>query len=281
MTDLDPLASRYRLSRRVISWIIVISMFALYLKPLGLPLTIEEYTLNMYNHIETLGPESKPYIVSLDYSIGGKGEVYPAVLAVTKHLLSREVPLVFLGFAMPEVTPMMDQLFKDVQIEEKWGYEYGVDYVGIGYIPGTETAGAALATNFKNVVQADAYGNSLNDLEISKDFTDWQDFSGVFAPTTVTGGGWITYWNVPYGFPVTQAVLGSMAMQGVEQVDLGYLVGFIAGIRGGAEYEKLTGFLGKGAKSLDVLSTVHILGIAFIVAGNIEWYYKRRQENGS
>jgi hypothetical protein len=277
MTALDPLAGRYKISRRTISWIIVISMVALYLNPLGLPLTIEEYSIDMYNYIETLGPDDKPYIVSMDYSVGGKGEVYPAVLAVVKHLLQRGVPLVFMGFGMPEATPMMDQLFKDVQIEDRWGYTYGVDYVGIGYIPGTTTAGAAMATDFTGVVQADAYGNSLSDLEISKDFSNWEDFSGVFAPTTVTGGGWVTFWNVPYGFPVTQALLGSGAMQAVEQVDLGYLVGFLAGIRGGAEYEKLTGFLGKGAQTLDVLSTVHLLGVAFIIVGNIEWLLERRK----
>ena len=66
-------------------------------------------------------------------------------------------------------------------------------------------------------------------------------------------------------------------MAAVEQVDLGYLVGFLAGIRGGAEYEKLTGFLGKGAQTLDVLSTVHLLGVAFIVAGNVEWLLERRK----
>ncbi len=281
MTDLDPLASRYKLSRRTISWVMVIAMVILYMIPIGLPLTIEEYSIDMYNYIETLGPEDKPFIVSLDYSIGGKGEVYPAVLAVTKHLLQRQVPLVFLGFAMPEVTPMMTQLFKDVQIEDRWGYEYGVTYVGIGYIPGTTTAGALLATDFKGVVQSDTYGNSLNDLEISKDFSGWQDFSGVFAPTTVTGGGWVTYWNVPYGFPVTQALLGSGAMAAVEQVDLGYLVGFLAGIRGGAEYEKLTGFLGKGAQTLDVLSAIHLLGVGLIIVGNIEWILERRKNNES
>ena len=268
--SLDPLSEKYWLSRRAISWLLVILIALLYLFPIGLPLKTERYTLDLYEFIEGLGPESKPFIISFDYTVGGKGEVYPSVVAVSRHLMSKKVPLVFMGFAAPEVGPMIEQLFVDVDIEGRWGYVYGEDYINVGYIPGTLTAGAALATDVKAVVSSDIYGNDLNDLPLGRDLIDWQSFSGVFNPTTVTGGGWETYWAAPYGFPVAPSVLASMAPNMVESYAMGYNIGFLAGVRGGAEYESLTGYFGLGVKTLDVLSAVHIGAIILIIIGNIE-----------
>src|SRR5208337_2902508 len=82
-------------------------------------------------------------------------------------------------------------------------YKYGVNYVAVGCIPGGEVAIATLATEFKNVAKADAYGAPTAGLPLTKDIKDSSDFTAVFGfDTTGEYIFWIRNWAVPHKIPL-------------------------------------------------------------------------------
>jgi len=55
----------------------------------------------------------------------------------------------------------------------------------------------------------------------------------------------------------------------------GQIFGLANGLRGAAEYEILSGNLGTAVASNDAISTSHVLILAFIVAGNVLYFYRK------
>jgi len=55
----------------------------------------------------------------------------------------------------------------------------------------------------------------------------------------------------------------------------GQIKGMVTGARGGAEIELLTGYLGAGISSADVLSVTHLYLLLLVIAGNIAYFVER------
>ncbi len=261
--------------RFYVSWILVIIMFLSYLVPLGIPVTIRDPTREVYQFLNTLPADSKPLLLSLDFTAGGSPEIRPSMMAVVKHAISRGLKFVVIGIGTDESTALMQSLFDDSGVEDT--YEYGVDYVGIGYIPGGEITVAALAQDFSSVVETDAYGNKVSDLALTKDIKDWKDFSAVI-PFDSAGVHmfWVRNWT-PYDIPYYGSFTAGSEPRYVAFYNSGDIDGYMAGLRGGAEYEILTGFLSTGVKSMDMQSLTHLYAFVVLVAGNVVLYVFKKE----
>jgi hypothetical protein len=265
-----------RRDKFVISWLLVIIMFISYLFPLGIPVSIRDPTRNVYDYIESLPEDGKPLLLSLDYTAGGQTEIKPAMVAVVKHLMDNNQKFILVGIGTDESTALMQALINEIEIDSV--YEYGVDYVAIGFIPGGEITVASLAVDFQSVVEADAYGNKISGLELTADVKGVDDFIAVI-PFDSAGVlmFWVRNWTA-YDIPFFTAFTAGSEPTYVAFYNSGDIEGYLAGLRGGAEYELLTGYLSLGVKSMDLQSLTHAYAFVVLVVGNIVLFVRRDDE---
>jgi len=263
--------------RNVIAWLLVIMMVVIYLRPVGLPLVVSPSVRCWYTAASAMSNQSKPVLMVVDYTVGTIPEAQPAITVVTKHLMERGVAMVFVGSGVADETSLMQTVFNSVGIQKT--YKYGVNYVGIGYIPGGEVAIATLGLEFQHVAATDAYGNPTANLPLTKDIKSHSDFSAVFDFDTVGNYPlWIRNWAVPHKIPLYSFVDASDMPMITSYYSVGQVQGYMGGIPGAAQYEVLSGLPGDALKSTDVLSITHVTAMILVVAGNILYFTRRRDQ---
>jgi hypothetical protein len=111
--------------------------------PLGLPVPISPNIEKWYDTIEAL-PPGAVVMIDFGYSGGGEPELGPMAVAVYHQLFERgDVKIIAMSTSI-EGPQLWDKAMTEIRPQQKYGAEYGVDYIHIGYIAGTETAMAAI-----------------------------------------------------------------------------------------------------------------------------------------
>jgi hypothetical protein len=168
-----------------------------------------------YDAIEQV-PTDRPVLVAYDWDAGKSAEMSVLATAVMQHIMQRGLSFVTIstvpqgpGFAQ-EIT---DALKNDTTAN--YGYEYGTNYLVLGYLPGSEAALRSLVENFRRALPLDyvnsraidsyqlTAGGALNKIE---DFALIIDLAGSEADMR----NWIeqiaTRTNVPLVAAVPQAL---------------------------------------------------------------------------
>jgi hypothetical protein len=122
-------------------------------------------------------------------------------------------------------------------------YEYGVDYVNLGFMSGNEGIIAAAALDFRKAFSTDAHNLSAYDtdrLPIMKWAKNLASFDLIIDCSAGYPGlqEWIQYGAQPEGVPI---VGGSVAVRSPELFPYipDQYIGILAGLKGAAEYEQL------------------------------------------
>jgi hypothetical protein len=191
-----------------------------------------------FDRVEELPPGSK-VLISLDYDAATEGELGPMTTAFLRHccLKGHKVCLLTLW---PTGLPLCDQNIRTVIKGEfaDLNWQYGVDYVNLGFVPGNEVAIKLLAQDLRKAFPTDVAGTRLDELPLLKDVRSARDFELVIDITAGTPGGkeWVQYAVTQGGLKLA---LGSVGVQ-VPQMAPYYpnqIVGLLAAIKGAAEYE--------------------------------------------
>jgi hypothetical protein len=260
--------------RRYLYWIIFLMLAIPYINPIGLPVPVTETTKALYDRLETMGPKNIA-LFSIAGGVSAWAEIQPAMVAVMRHLVKREIKVVVWGF-FTDQDLTVDMIVASVP-ELKNKYKYGEDWVYMGYIAGGETAVAELAANVHAVFKADRYGTPVDKLPLIMRVKSAKDIDIVL---TIDTGSYITYyirhWNVAKGTPVAEV---GIAMQADYLVYYPTnLIAVLIGVRGGAEYEKLIGQLGDGTIRMDAINVSHVIFIAAIIMANLGYVMTRREK---
>jgi len=270
-----------KLDSRIFQWILVLIVVVVMLNPIGLPINIDSTTREFVETIENL-PEGSKVLYVGDCSIANWPDAGSATIACMKLLFSR--PLKVVLWATVTDTIFTNQLGLDGAQREVSKKEYGVDYAVFGYIPGYETAVAALAADtWSNLVQ-DIDGTPIENLEIMQDIKNGGDFDMIIVNSGALERTWLYYirhWQA--NFDLQTLVIATTG--GIVDVNPYHaskqVTAWIKGSRGGAELELATGNPGDGIKFLDVQNIVHLLMIGMLIVINaeslIEWI--RRDKN--
>ena len=262
------------IDRRILFWILLITIITIYIHPIGIPVVITERTKAAYNFMENLA-EGSIVFISIDTTGGGYQESGPSMRNALRHCIRNKLRVVIAGFWAPEATTLQEMALKRVKLPPDW--EYGVNYITFGYIPGKEAAIAQLAEDFRQICITDLAGTNLEDLTLGRDIKDASSFAVVITvDTTGMADTWIRHWSVGKETPVM--VWGSAGV-GVSSAPYypQYVPGIVEGIRGGAEYELLLGQPEDALRSTDMLSATHIVVLLLILFGNIlYWGYEKR-----
>ena len=166
-----------KIDQRIIYVILILATVIPLISPLGIPISISEGSQNFFDMMDAI-PAGERVLFSLDYSVGGSPDVHPQAVALMNHLVEKGVGVVTISFW--DVGPMFgEQLMKPYEAE---GYEYGVHFANLGYIPGGETAIKRFGEDVvESVSNKDFRNNELSSLPIMKGIKDTRDFAAVIC----------------------------------------------------------------------------------------------------
>ena len=242
--------------------------------PIGIPISINKNSRDFYNTIEAL-PIGSGVLFDMAFGAAMYTEQGYSAEAVMTHLLSKGLKVVIVSSA-PGIQVYISLLDKVAK-----RYQYGTDYVNLGYIPGREIMVASLATDLWATAGTDVYGTSLSQFPIMARFHRVTDFSLLILADSDTDMpfAWLRQWFAPYNIYVLAiyyGALGSLMLPYYPAQVKGYLLS----IRGGAEYELLINRPGAAIQGLDQNNLSGLYTIAVIVLGNIGFFMgkvKRRK----
>lgn len=231
------------------------------------------WTKALFDYIEAL-PPGTPVLVAFDYEPGTKPELHPMAVAVTRHVLRRNLRLITMTF-MPGGVLLSQQVTGEVARE--LGKEYGVDYVNLGFKPGVIQVVQGMGENLKRVFAKDVTERDTSLLPVLKGVHDYKNL-GLIVDITGTGitGTWIAFAHQKYGAPVGAGVTSVVAVDLYPYLKTKQLVGLINGIGGASEYERLLEAPGQAVQAIPSVTSVHVLMVVLVIIGNIAYFATRR-----
>ena len=226
---------------------------------------------DFYNVVQSLEPDSVVLLV-FDYDPSTAAEMDRLAEPVLWHLMDRKVKLMAVSL-LPTGPAAAGNLLDRVAGEHGGGYQYGQDYVNLGYIPGQAAAPSELASDLRAIVPQDyRQGKSLGQLPATRDVNGIQDVSLIieFAARQRTLQWWIEQVGSQYQVEIMAAVSAAVEPTAQPYHHSGQLVGLISGLPSAAQYEmKTTKWPSLAIASVDAQSVAHLAIAALIVLGTL------------
>jgi len=196
---------------------------------------------DVFTAIESLPPGARVLVV-YDFDPGTEPEIKPMADAFTRHLCLKGAKL-YWATLWPTGPVQIDKTIRDVLKPEFPDYRYGVDYVNLGYVSGNEGVIALALTDFRKAFVTDAHNIPTSDSERLPIMQLARNIRSFNLIVDCSGGypglqEWIQYAAVPGRV----TLLGGSVAVGTPEL-FPYVpeqcLGFLAGIKGAAEYEQL------------------------------------------
>ena len=261
------------IDRRYIYLLIGVAVILPLLFPLGLPLGVTPESKSLFEKVESL-EEGSVVILTFDYYPSTLPETQPMSYAALRQLFRKNIKVITLTLVPLGGLSVMEEVVVDVA--EEYNKEYGVDYVNLGYKYGYQAVMLGMGRKISDIFPRDNYDNRLEDLPLMQEVKNYRDVDFIFAVAdNATVEYWISLVNARYGIPIGAGVTAVMAPKLYSYLQSGQLVGLLGGMKGAAEYEKLSKNYGRAMVGMDPQSIVHILIIFFIVVGNIGYFLTR------
>lgn len=265
------------IDRRIIFLSVGLAVAIPIIVPLGFPVQVSEETRNFYREMEALKP-GDTILLSFDYEGDVMAELNPMSTAVLRHAFSKDVKVVAIT-TYAGGTGIAEKLLSEAAREYK--KTYGIDYVFLGYNPDWSGTMLRLGESFKATYPTDQYGKSTKEIPIMKNIETYRDIALVVS---ISGSALSEYWAIWAGGRYGAKVIsGNTAIQAIliyPYYKAGQIPGFLGGLKGAAEYEKLINEPGMGIRGMDAQSVAHALMLAFILVGNVGYFFSRRAKRG-
>lgn len=245
--------------------LIVIALPVIY--PLGVPFPMNEYSQKTWESLKAL-PEGS--VAVMQYAARPEyGSIYgPGLVAINKILWSRNVNVIYYCLESRGVALML-QTISDAN-PEKFGKKYGQDYVVFGFLGGGESGMAIFAAGIRQAYSVDYYGNAVNSIPMLKNVNSAKDVAMVINNVGYADqGAWTArQWGQAYNVPIIEITIWSIFAGDIIYYPR-YIVGFVIETEGGADMERLSGFIGLGIGLVDAKSLGGLLTFGFFLAGNV------------
>ena len=260
--------------REVLYGILIVTFIMPMLFPIGFPVPITPEVQRWYDTIDKL-PNGSVIMIDFGYSGGGEPELGPMAVAVYHQIFKRGGIKVVAMSTSIEGTLLFDKVIVELN-PSQYGKKYGVDYIHIGYIAGTESAMAAVGKSIRATTTTDYKGTPLDQYPIMQGVNEAADFDLLICYTT--GGdqseGWVRQWYTTYKTPYLCCVLAMMVPTMLPYQKAGQIVSLVSGAQAG-QMELLVKVPARGIKSADVITMTHLLCIALVVVGNVAYFGKK------
>jgi hypothetical protein len=263
------------IDRRIIFLAVGLAVAIPLILPMGIPVQVSEETRNFHREMEKL-KEGDIILLTFDYEGDVMAELNPMTVAVLKRIFPRNIKVVALT-TYAGGTGIAERLLGEAA--EAYGKTYGVDYVFLGYNPDWSGTILRLGESFMGTYPTDQYGKSTNEIPIMREVETYDDVALICS---ISGSALSEYWAIwaggRYGVKV---ISGNTAIQAIliyPYYKAGQIPGFLGGLKGAAEYEKLVAEPGLGIRGMDAQSVAHALMLVFIIIGNAGYFFARRAE---
>lgn len=277
-----------RIDRRWIFLVTVLVMSISIIAQLKFPEIPSQRVQDVFKAIESL-PDGSRVVLSFDYDPASAGELDPMAAAFTRHCGLKRHKIFFMGL-WPGGVPLMQQKI-DMLTSDYAPYEYGRDYVNLGYKPGGEGVIKLVVTNLRQICPSDSRGTDLDSIPLTKDIKNFQQCDLLISVSAGSVGAkeWVLYAATPYNI---KTVAGSTGVQapGLYPYIPSQLKGLLAAIKGAAEYEQT--LLDRYPQLAEVPSAreaqrrmgpqlvMHLWIILLIIVGNWIFFVGRKRQGG-
>ena len=211
-------------------------------------------------------------------------ELFPMTISTLHHLWTdipaKNLKVVVIGFWIQ--APLVFDILLDVMgdIDSIYGIEYGVDWIELGWIPGSETGMSAFANDIWGQTPRDYLEDRpLSEFPIMENIRVAEDIDLVISIETGTPGlpEWLRQWNDPYGVPFIVGCIGVSVPGMAPYLASGQLSALMPGLTASGEYEILIGRPGLAVAGLDAVSMSHLLVVCLVLIGNIAYFASGRK----
>jgi hypothetical protein len=247
------------------------------------PIRVSPEVQILYDSVMELKPGSK-VLVSFDYDPPSAPELQPMAESFFRLCIERDLKVIIMGLwpQGPQQAEMaMQKCMDDPKLAAK-NYQYGTDYVNLGFQTGNEFVIQRMGGSFEAMFQTDYYGTPYDELPL---LTNISNFSNIDFSFNLSAGypgtvEWVQVAVDRYGVKLGAGNTAVQAPAMYPYLRAEQLKGLLGGLNGAAEFEKATGFLGKGTKFMVSQSFSHMIVIAFIIIGNAAFFLgeKRRKK---
>jgi hypothetical protein len=258
--------------RRIIFLLIATAITVPLLLPLGLGVQITEEVQKVYDLVEALDDRSV-VLFSFDYEASTMAELDPMSYAILRHCYSkgsRVLAMTLYAGGVGLAENVLDDLAEELDLT------YGNEYAFLGYAPDPTASMLSWGEDVHRLFPTDHYGTPLDSLPALGGVKNYNDVALVVSVTaSAIGEYWGIYAKGRYGATVA---VGSTAVQAVTMFpyyQAGLVAGFLGGLRGAAEYEKLIDYPAAGAIGMDAQSISHLLIVGMILLGNLGYFLTR------
>ncbi len=267
-----------RIDRRVIFLLVAALTLTFVVRPVGLALRVSPEVRSIYDHMQKL-PEGSVFLLSMDFDPASKPELTPMAVVLLRHAFARKLHVLAMtlwvtGTGLAEETV--------ARMAKEAGVTSGVDYVFLGYTPGTVNVIINMGQDLAKTFPKDHYGKPIGSLPMMQGITSLRDVQYAISLGAGSPGveAWYVYGKEKYGFELGGGVTAVSAAGLYPLLQTGQINGLMGGLRGGAEYETLAGQRGKATAGMDAQSATHALIIVLILVGNIGYLASRRRGRG-
>ncbi len=237
---------------------------------------------------------SEPILLAVDTPPAGLPELEPMIIAILRQAFNRGQPVIIISLQMEGVA-ISERLLNGVVAEFNARHAEvgtgeqltaGVDYALLGFRAGFGAVIISLGEEIRNVFPADFYGTPLNAMPLFRDVHNYDDMAvAIDISWSATPEAWIAFAGGPYGIPILVGCTAVSAPQYYAYLQTGQMAGLLGGLKGAAEYERITNSPGSAGRGMVAQLGVHALIVAMIILGNVAYFVnrfmKKRRPQGS
>jgi len=266
------------LDRRWIFLMVLVIALVFYKITIPMPVKVTQQTQSFYDTIEQLKAGDIVHITA-DYTVSVVPEIYPMNKAVVRRLLEKDVKII-VSTLWTEGVLLIDRVFNETCAElQREGKikTYGVDYVNLGYKSGDDVVMTRLGTSFAETFPVDSRGTPVAQIPLMKRVKNFNDIA-LMVNFSVGNPGirqWLQQVQRRYNVKMLCGATGIMSPDLYSFYQSGQLKGFLAGLVGAAEYEKLLNRPGMAHAGMTVQSFEHLSIILLIIVVNIAFFLQK------
>jgi hypothetical protein len=280
-----------RIDRRWIFLLIAIAVVYPIVVPREFPERATKPVRDAFNQIENLNPGDR-ILFAFDYDPSSAPELQPMATAMTWHAAKKGLKLYFLAL-WPLGVQMIQDTTDMVLVKDFPAYEYGTDYVNLGYKPGQEAVIKLVAADLKAQFPADYAGASTKELQLTKEVSSAKQMELIVSISAGSPGTkeWVQYACTPYNIPIVGGCTGVQAPL-LYPYYPGQMQGLLGAIKAASEYEELvsskypeyatdpdTGLrraaYTKGKERMGPQLIAHVVIMLLIILGNVILFLQR------
>ena len=279
-----------KIDRRIIYLLLTLFIILPFFIPFKMRQNIMPQTQQLFDFIESIPPNDKAILLSVDYTPQTMPECHPMAIALLRHCFARKIPVVGVSFNIQAPGLAVDAFatvaneINSTATNPEDSLIYGRDYVYLGWKSGFVAAILDMGESIAGVFPRDYFRNLVDSFPLMQRVKNYKNVAiTIILSASDYPEWWVLYPQSRYGVKVGAGLTAVMAPKYYPFLQTGQLSGMMAGMKGAAEYEHLVlnkGYakrLGKAVTGMNSQSIIHILIIVFIILGNVGYFFSRRK----